>query len=80
MQIFRQAKTAQKLLAWNEVLWHQFSIATFKDDQMKLSVEVSESLRERIKVQTTKTKRSALHECAKLIEEAINARELEESK
>lgn len=42
---------------------------------MKLSVEVSDKLRKRIKRQTDKTKRPALHEAAILIEEALAARE-----
>lgn len=42
---------------------------------MKLSVEISDSLRKRIKRQTDKSKRPALHECAKLLEEALDARE-----
>lgn len=42
---------------------------------MKLSVEVSDKLRRRIKKQTELTKRPALHEAAKLLEEALDARE-----
>lgn len=42
---------------------------------MKLSVEVSDKLRKRIKRQTDKTRLPALHECAKLLEEALDARE-----
>lgn len=46
---------------------------------MKLSVEVSDKLRKRIRRQTDKTKLSALHECAKLLEEAIDARDRKET-
>jgi len=42
---------------------------------MKLSVEVSDKLRRRIKKQTDLSKRPALHEAAKLLEEALDARE-----
>lgn len=47
---------------------------------MKLSVEVSDKLRRRIKKQTDITKRPALHEAAKLLEEALDAREGKEVK
>lgn len=47
---------------------------------MKLSVEITEKLRKRIKRQTDKSKLAALHECAKLLEEALDAREALEKK
>lgn len=50
-------------------------MGNLKGVNMKLSVEVSDKLRRRIKKQTELTKRPALHEAAKLLEEALDMRE-----
>lgn len=50
-------------------------VGNLKGVNMKLSVEVSDKLRRRIKKQTDLSKRPALHEAAKLLEEALDARE-----
>jgi len=42
---------------------------------MKMSIEVSPELRERIKVEAKRVRRFAMDEAATLIEEALDARE-----
>jgi len=44
-------------------------------DGIKISIEINDALRKRLKNECARTKRRAIHEAATLIEEALDARE-----